>query len=326
MARIKRITLHNTDLEIGNICLGGGGFAPANKDQTFALLDAFMDAGGNFVDTAACYGRWNPDGLNCSEVLLGEWLASRKARDKMIIATKGAHYAFKTPKISRVTQPEIRKDIEDSLTALGLDHLDFYWLHRDDESQPVGDIIDVMEGFVREGKIRWYGASNYKRERMEDAVRHAGEKKCQGFSAVSNRWSLATPNVSELAKGDPTCYHMTDALYQWHCQSKMPAIPYSSSGGGFYEKLFLDRTGKLKLYEYLEKLYYNERNLGIYEGLLKWRGARNISLYTLSLACLLNQPFDVIPISSVKTVEQLNEFVLASELEPDERLGRLVHA
>ncbi|MCL1887727.1 MAG: aldo/keto reductase [Kiritimatiellaeota bacterium] len=325
MSRIKRITLRNTDLEIGNLCLGGGGFAPSNKEQTFALLDAFMEAGGNFVDTAACYGRWNPDGLNCSEILIGEWLKSRNARGKMIIATKGGHYAFKTPQVSRVTAPEIRKDIEDSLAALGLDHLDFYWLHRDNEAVPVGEIIDAMEAFVKEGKIRWYGASNYRLERMEAAVRHARENNVQGFSAVSNRWSLASPNEEELAKGDPTCYHMTDAFYDWHCRSKMPAIPYSSTGGGFYEKLFLDKTGKLKLYEYLQKLYLNDRNLGIYEKLVDLRGSRAVSLYTLSLAWFLNQPFDVIPISSVKTVEQLNDFIRASELEPDEALGKIAH-
>jgi aryl-alcohol dehydrogenase-like predicted oxidoreductase len=321
---MKRIKLHGTDLELGNLCLGGGGFGSGfSREQTFELLDAFMDAGGNFVDTAAVYGRWNPDRDNCSEKIIGEWLASRKARDKMVVATKGGHYTLGVPQVSRVTPEEVRKDIEDSLRALGLDRIDFYWLHRDDEAQPVSDIVDMMEGFVKEGKVRYYGASNYRLERMEAATRHAREKNCQGFSAVSNRWSLATPNAEALVAGDPTCHRMTDALHQWHCQSKMPAIPYSASGGGYFEKLHQSKNGGPAVYDWLEKLYANERNQKIYEGLLALRGDRAVSLYSLSLACLINQPFDVIPISSVKTLAQLNEFVRASEIEPDERLGRL---
>ena len=323
---MKYVNLHNTELKLSNICLGGGSFGTGlGEAQTFEILDAFTAAGGNFADTANVYGKWAEDRTNHSEIVIGKWIKSRNAHNKIIIATKGAHYNLDTPNAPRVNKQDIQKDLEESLKALGLDCIDFYWLHRDDEKKSIGEIIDILEGFVSEGKIRYYGASNYRLNRMKEAEAYSRENNCQGFSAVSNQWSLASVNPESRADSDPTLAFMTEEFYQWHKESKMPAIPYSATASGFFEKLFninpqvkdgvlITPYDKIELPEYIKKAYINERNLKIYERLLELKEKYNVSLYTLSLACLLNQPFDVIPISSVRNASQLNGFLQASEI------------
>jgi len=323
---MKYIKLRNTSLELSNICLGTASFGTRlSEPEIFEILDAFIEAGGNFIDTANIYGKWAEDKLNHSEQIIGKWLKSRNSYDKIIIATKGGHFDFDTPHISRVNKEDIQKDIEESLKSLGLDCIDFYWLHRDDETKPIEEIIDILESFAAEGKIRYYGASNYKLNRMQRAEAYSREKNCQGFSAVSNQWSLAAANPEVKINADPTLVAMTDEFYQWHKEVKMPAIPYSATASGFFEKMFnahpqikdgilITPYDEITLPEYMKKAYITEKNLKIYEDLLKLKDKYNVSLYTLSLACLLNQPFDVIPISSVRNIEQLNGFLQASEL------------
>ena len=323
---MKYIKLHNTSLELSNICLGAGDFGTGTDEaQSFELLDAFTNAGGNFIDTANIYGKWAQVKKNHSEIVIGKWLKSRNAYKKIIVATKGGHYDLSTPGISRLNKQDIQEDLDESLSALGLDCVDFYWLHRDDEKKPIGEIIDTMESFVKAGKIRYYGASNYKLNRMREAKEYSRKNNIQGFSAVSNQWSLATANPESRAHSDPTLAWMTPEFYQWHKDTKMPAIPYSSTASGFFEKLFnanphikdgklLTPYDELKLADHIKKAYINEENLRIYEELLELRNKHNVSLYTLSVARLINQPFDVIPISSARNIKQLDGFLQASEI------------
>ncbi|MDR1117648.1 MAG: aldo/keto reductase [Oscillospiraceae bacterium] len=318
---MKKVRLKDTALELSNICLGAAGFGPGMaKAQTFEILDAFMAAGGNFIDTANVYGKWMPDRKNHSEEVLGEWLKSGNARNKAIIATKGGHYDLSAPQISRVNREGVEKDLEESLRTLGLDHIDFYWLHRDDVNTPVEEIIDMMEGFVKEGKIRYYGASNYTLERMKAADTYAKANGFQGFSAVSNQWSLAT--LTQTGNSDPTLAGMTDEFYRWHKETKTPMIPYTSTARGFFDKMFKLQP-KVKDGVLLEsggeeakgiEAQLSERNIRIYEDLLELKEKYQVSLYTLSLAYFLNQPFEVIPVSSVRNVEQLKGLVSASDI------------
>ena len=329
---MKYVKLHDTSLELSNICLGGGSFGSGlNEIQTFEILDAFTAAGGNFVDTANIYGKWAEDKKNHSEIVIGKWLKSRNAYNKIIIATKGAHYDLETPDLPRLNKQDIKKDLEESLKTLGLDCIDFYWLHRDDEKKNIGEIINTMEGFVAEGKIRYYGASNYKLKRMKEAAEYSRKNNFQGFSAVSNQWSLATINPKAKEKSDSTLAGMTEEFYQWHKETKMPSVPYSATASGFFEKLFnvnpqvkngvlITPYAEINLPEYIKTAYINENNLKIYEKLLELKEKYKTSLYTLSVAYLLNQPFDVIPISSVKNIEQLNGFLQASEIVIEENI------
>lgn len=135
---MKYVNLKDTDLKLSNICLGTANFGTSlNEEMAFSLLDEFVRQGGNFIDTANVYCRWVPGNGNSSERFLGNWLKSRGAYNDVVIATKGAHYDMAHPEISRVTEEAIRFDIEESSQTMGLDVLDFYWLHRDDENKPI---------------------------------------------------------------------------------------------------------------------------------------------------------------------------------------------
>ena len=135
---MKYIQLNNTDLNISSICLGTAGFGDkSDLEKSFEILNAFVRAGGNFIDTANVYCKWLKGHGNCSEQIIGKWLKESGMQAKVIVATKGAHYSFEDPSRSRVNKEDIRMDLDESCRTLGKDEMDFYWLHRDDPEKPI---------------------------------------------------------------------------------------------------------------------------------------------------------------------------------------------
>ena len=143
---MQYIQLNNTDLNVSRICLGTAGFGDkSDQEKSFEVLDAFVRAGGNFIDTANVYCKWLEGRGNCSEQIIGKWLKDRGAAGKVIVATKGAHYSFDDPSRSRVNREDICADLDESCRTLGTDVIDFYWLHRDDPEKQVEEIVDILE-------------------------------------------------------------------------------------------------------------------------------------------------------------------------------------
>lgn len=306
---MKKIQLGTTGLEVSNIAFGTGNFKEKIDQATaFDLLDYYLELGGNFLDTANVYCRWLPDTENSSEQWLGEWLRSRNAYDRVIIASKGGHFSL-TDGSCRVTKKELTRDLDESLLTLGLDHLDFYWFHRDNEALPVEEVIDIGEAFVREGKIRFFGASNFKLERMKAAVSYAETSSGNGFSALSNQWSLAYANPGKKLINDPTLVDIDEAYYKWLKESRFPLVPFSSSACGFYRKLECKRMTPA-----VEAAYSNERNLKIYPILKELQKNHDVNMAALSLAPLMQQEFPVIPVTSFSNRQQMDELLTASEL------------
>ncbi|MDO5423807.1 MAG: aldo/keto reductase [Eubacteriales bacterium] len=325
---MKYITLEHTDLELSRLCLGGGQFgAKLNREQSFEILDAYVREGGTFIDTANVYCRWVPGAENSSEKILGEWMRSRGASRNVVIATKGGHYDLAHPEINRVTKEDVAKDLDESLESLGLDTLDFYWLHRDDPQKPIEEILDMLEDFRKSGKIRYYGLSNYTTDRIRQGKAYLESKGISGPWGVSNQWSLATFNDWKDPNQDPTIVKFTPEEYAWHKETKVPIIPFSSTASGFFEKLkragvrvengVLIDSGRAKqeLPASMRATYWNEENLRIYEKLLKVQSETGYSLQALSLAYLQEQPFQVIPIGGVRNLEQLKGFLEAGEMD-----------
>lgn len=327
---MKLVKMAGTDLVLSNVCYGTGNYGDGlEKEEAFEALDAFVDMGGIFVDTANVYCKWVPGRGNSAEQYLGEWLKSRNAYHKVVIATKGAHYDFSEPERSRVNEKEIRKDLEESLRTLGLDHIDFYWLHRDDREKPIEEILDIMEQLVQEGKIRYYGASNYRLDRLRRAREYAKGKGLQGFSAVSNQWSMAQVNPGGNLNLDPTLVITDEELVQWHQETGTPLVPFSSTAHGFFQKLYqagvkvqdgklLTHPGKLGISEELKRAYWNQDNRKHYEFLCRQMEKYQApSLHVLSLAWLLHQLFQVFPVMSVSRREQMEALAQASEQKMD---------
>lgn len=325
---MKYVTLRNTDLRVSNISMGTGSFGDRiDKKSAFEILDRYCELGGNFIDTANAYCKWIPGAGNCAEQILGEWLKTAKASD-IVVATKGGHYDFAAPQVSRIRESEIRKDLEESLQTLHRDCIDLYWLHRDDPTVPAEDILALLEQLRTEGKIRYYGASNFTLARLREFEKCAAENHIQGFCAVSNQWSLARKKSAYGVGDDNTTVAVSEEEYKWHVQTGMPLIPYSSTASGLFDRLYqagvvakdgkvIAPAGDINLPQPLLDEFLNERNLYIYEELCRRHEQEGTSIFALSIAYLFSQPFQVIALSSVDVPEQVAGLVSASELTMD---------
>ena len=171
-----RIQIPDTDLSLCPIGLGtlSAGLKWDGKEAD-AIFDAYLELGGNVVDTARIYQDWVPGEVGRSERVVGDWIKRSGKRDQIVLMTKGGHPKYTGPQddlhLSRMTDADMRRDIELSLKALRTDRIDVYFYHRDNLAQSVAEEIETMERFVREGKIRYYACSNWSADRMREADR-----------------------------------------------------------------------------------------------------------------------------------------------------------
>ena len=306
---MRTTPIPQTDLAPSAICLGsshfGNGIAQADAEQ---LLDAYVACGGNFIDTAAVYANWLPGERNSSEKTIGRWLARGGQRSRIVLATKGAHPELATMRIARMSPAEIVDDLEASLRNLQTDWLDLYWLHRDDTTRPVAEIIDTLHGQVMAGKIRYFACSNWRAERIAAAQEYAAGRGITGFVANQMRWSLAA--VDPKAVGDPTTVAMDEESYAYHQRTGLAAIPYSSQAGGYFQKLVASRD----VYPNQQKQYDTAENHKRGVRLKELAQETGYSVSQIVLAYLTNQPFATIPIVGCRTVAQVEDSMAAGDV------------
>src|SRR4029077_10526200 len=161
--------ISTTNLDVFPLALGGNVFGwTANQEQSFAVLDAYAAAGGNFIDTADMYSCWAPGNSGGeSESIIGRWWKKSGDRDKMVIATK----VGKLPRLLGLSTKNIQRAAEDSLERLQTDHIDLYYAHEDDRATPLIETLQAFNGLVRSGKVRYVAASNYNAQRLAEALR-----------------------------------------------------------------------------------------------------------------------------------------------------------
>lgn len=293
------------------ICMGTGEF-PINgdKDHTYRLLDKYIDLGGNFIDTANIYGKWLPEGINTSELTIGSWLKERGCRNRISIGTKGGHPHLSSMQVSRLSQKEVEADLEESLTALKTDYIDLYWLHRDDEGLPVEYMLEYLNLFVRQGKIRYFGCSNWKPERIRQALKYAKNHSLMGFAANQIRWSLA--ELNENAFDDKTMIAMDEESYRLHLETRLALAAYSSQAKNFFGKL--DIKGLSGLDDKLKRIYLNEENISRLSRVKKIASEYHVSILEIVLSYLISQPFATFPIIGGHEAQQVSESMKAAEL------------
>ncbi|MFD0888052.1 aldo/keto reductase, partial [Streptosporangium algeriense] len=177
-----------SELNLFPVCLGGNVFGwTADRDASFAVLDAYAEAGGNFVDTADVYSEWVPGHSGGeSETVLGEWLESRGNRDRIVVATKVGSMSGRTG----LSAANIRLAVEDSLRRLRTDHIDLYWAHVDDPETPLEETLGAFDALVREGKVREIGASNYGAERLAEALAVSEREGLARYVALQQHYNL----------------------------------------------------------------------------------------------------------------------------------------
>ena len=297
-----------SDLSVSAICLGGAHFgSEIDAQKAMDMMDGFLELGGNFIDTANVYGKWLPAGRSESELLMGRWMKLRNSRSSIVLTTKGAHPHLNSMNMQRLSRDEIRSDLEKSLSNLGSEFIDLYWLHRDDPGRSVEEIIESMETFVRQGKIRYYGCSNWKPARLKAANDYAATHGYKGFIADQMMWSLAKPNPQALY--DPNMVAMDDELWEYHKGTSIATVPYSAQANGYFS--LIDHQPP----EELLVKYDNSANRLRNQRLKELSARRNVSIPGVVLAYLINQPFVVVPTAGFENQAQMTELLKDIELK-----------
>lgn len=309
---LPRITLPGTTLSVSRLCLGTNMFGTAvDQDRANGLLDTFVAFGGNFIDTARSYGDWIPDApKGASERAVGTWLKTR-SRDAVVIATKGAFFDLKKMDYQkRVTPADIAQDIEESLDHLQVTKIDLYWLHTDDDSQPVGPIIDALISHQKAGRIGYFGASNWLPARIAEAQAYARGIGHGGFAACQPFWGLAAPNREVAAVSGYGPYY-EDGFQPLHAGG-LTMVPYSAQSRGFFTKL--KALGEDGLPDDLKAMYLNDANRKRFTALQEVAKNRGASLNDIALAYMTSQPLLTLPIIGASKPEQIEESIAASAI------------
>ncbi|MBI1352514.1 MAG: aldo/keto reductase [Actinomycetales bacterium] len=299
LAPTRRIS--DSDLVVSPLCFGGNVFGwTADRDQSFAVLDAYAEAGGNFIDTADVYSEWiegNTGGD--SERILGEWLAARGNRDQMVIATKVA----KLSTHRGLAPANIRSALDDSLQRLQTDYIDLYYSHEDDESVPIEDVLGTYRELMDEGKIRYIAESNFTPERLRESLDVARAHDLPAYIAVQDHY-----NLMERAGFEAT---FTPIALEYG----LSVLPYYSLARGFL-------TGKYRAGVTIDSPrakgatpYVGERGdrvLGVLETVA---AAHDATIPAVALAWLLAQPAVAAPLASARNVEQLSDLLAMGTIE-----------
>lgn len=303
-----------SDLEIFPLGLGGNTFGnTTDQEASEVVLDAFVDAGGNHIDTADSYSAWVPGNRGGeSETVLGAWMKNRRNRQSMIIASKvGAH-----PEFQGLAPDNVIRAAEASLRRLQTDYIDLYYAHYDDESQSIEDIASAFDRLVRDGKVRYVAISNMAPERIREWLDLARDNGLAVPVALQPEYNLVTranyeQNVAPLAS-----------------EYELGVLPYFGLASGFL-------TGKYRTEADLEgrtrgqavAKYLNEDGLRVIEAMEPIAARHETSLATIALAWLLAKPTVTAPLASANSVEQLADLTAAPGVElTDEEVSQLDEA
>ena len=304
---MERRRLGKSDLETAPLVFGGNVFGWTIDEATsFQLLDAFVDAGFNMIDTADVYSRWVPGNFGGeSETILGRWLKRGNGhRDKVLIATKvGMDMGGEDKGLS---MPYIVRAVEKSLQRLQIDHIDLYQSHQDDLETPLGETLAAYESLIKAGKVRVIGASNYTAERLKESLEVSAENDLPAYVCLQPHYNLCERPAFE-PELQPLCL-----------EAGLGVIPYFSLASGFL-------TGKYRTEADLAKhargervrKYLNPRGLRILAELDRLAGQYNSTPAHLALAWLLAQPAVTAPIVSATNLDQFKDLVEATKLTLD---------
>src|SRR5205085_3661512 len=278
----------------------------ADEPTSFRLLDAFVAAGFNFIDTADLYSRWKPGNQGGeSETIIGKWLRQRGNRDRVIIATKVGMDLGDGKK--GLSAAYIRRAAEDSLARLQTDYIDLYQSHTDDTETPLEETLGAFAQLVAQGKVRAIGASNYSGKRLAEAIDVSRQHGYPRYESLQPNYNLYDRAEYETDM-EPVCL-----------EHSVGVISYYSLASGFL-------TGKYRSEADLAKsprgkgvqAYLNERGFRILQALDEVAAAHHSTPAQVALAWLIARPSITAPIASATSLEQLDDLIAAAHLELDQ--------
>lgn len=303
---MRKISIGITNLKITRINFGGNVLGwTLNEKESFAILDAFVAAGFNFIDTADTYSWWVNGIGGQSETILGKWMKARNNRDSLVIATKVGSQTKEHPK--DISRQHILKSVDESLQRLQTDRIDLYYTHFDDNITPVEETLSTYDELIKMGKLRYIGASNLSPERLTESFETAEKNKLSKYVALQPHY-----NLMERANYE-TVYKPLVEKYN------LAVMPYYSLASGFL-------TGKYRSEADLGKSvrggglkhYLNERGYAVLDALDTIANKYNSKPATVALAWQLAQPTITSSIVSATSRSQLQSLIDAPSLKLDE--------
>jgi aryl-alcohol dehydrogenase-like predicted oxidoreductase len=301
--------LGRTGLKVAALCLGGNTFGwTTDQAASEAVLDAYVDAGGNFIDTADVYSRWAPGNTGGeSETALGAWMHARGNRARVLIATKVMGPMGPGPNDTGLSRTHIVEGVEASLRRLRTDYIDLYQAHWDDRETPLDETLRAFDDLVRQGKVRYLGASNHVAWRLTRALWESDKRGFARYESIQPKYNLVFRDEYEREL-EPLCR-----------EQEIGVIPYSSLASGFL-------SGKYRAGQPLpttaraggvQKTYMNERGFAVLAAVEKVASKVGATPAQVALSWMVHRPGITAPIASATSVAQLEEIVGAVELKLD---------
>lgn len=304
MTQLKTRQLGNSGINVPLLTFGGNVFGWTVDEKTsFSLLDALVEKGLFFIDTADVYSRWAPGNQGGeSETIIGKWLKKSGKRDKIVLATKVG--IEMSPEKKGLKPAYIRQAVEDSLRRLQTDVIDLYQAHRDDESTPLADTLGTFDALVKEGKVRALGASNYSAQRLQAALDISKQQGLVRYETLQPEYNLYDREGYE------------SELEQVARDNHLGVINYYALASGFLSGKYKkpQDAAKSQRGQGIVDKYLNERGLRIVEALEDVAASHDASATQVALAWLIARPGITAPIVSATSLQQLDELVKATEL------------
>src|SRR6202522_956538 len=298
--------LGESGLNVSPVCLGGNVFGwTADEPTSFAILDEFVEAGFNFVDTADVYSRWAPGHKGGeSETVLGHWFKRSGHRKKVILATKvGVELA---PDKKGLSKAYILRAVEDSLQRLQTDYIDLYQSHIDDATVPLEETLGAYDQLIKQGKVRAIGASNYKGERLAEALAVSKQHSLPRYECLQPHYNLYERAAYEQDL-EPLCL-----------KEGIGVIPNFALASGFLTAKYRSESDLAQGPRgQMVKKYLDERGFRILAALDQVAAKLHSTPGKVAIAWLIARPSITAPIASATSVEQLNDLVDAANLKLD---------
>jgi aryl-alcohol dehydrogenase-like predicted oxidoreductase len=305
-AHMKKRKLGDSGLEVSPLAFGGNVFGwTVDEAMSFRLLDAFVAAGFNLIDTADVYERWVPGHKGGeSETIIGKWLKRSGKRSKVIIATKVGKEMG--PNKKGLSKSYIFQAVEESLQRLQTDYIDLYQSHEDDAETPMEESLEAFDQLIEDGKVRAIGASNFSAKRLAEALQVSEQYSYPRYESLQPLFNLYDRADYEKEL-EPLCR-----------EKGLGVISYFSLASGFLSGKYRSEADMAnRARADMVKKYLNARGYRILEALDRVAQERNVTPVKVALAWLIAQPTITAPIASATNLEQLNQLLEATTLELD---------
>lgn len=307
---MKYLTLDKVKCNISKIGLGTGKFGTiVNQKTAFQMMDLFAEQGGTLFDTARNYYEWIPNGRGKSEQCIGEWLETRKSREKCCIVTKGGVRNQGNNFTVDLSKDNLMTELNQSIEALRTNYLDIYLLHRDDTSKPVEEIVETVQYLCDKVNISYIGVANWSISRIKKANEYAKKHGMRQFTVIQTWWSLA--EYTDSMWNDSTTTHMNSETYEYLMQEHYLGMAYTSQCKGFFQKAI--KFGLDNLDENLKKRIMTQRNLKKLDYIKDYCMKNQVNPTCVVNSYITSNPLQGIALVGCTSMEQLQEILSGAD-------------